>query len=521
MAERVLLVDDEPLVLSALQRQLKKSFDVSIANSGQEAIECVKLSISQGTPYAVVVSDMRMPGLDGIETLSRIKDIAPETVRMMLTGNADLQTAVQAINRGHIFRFFNKPCPAPDLINGINDGIAQYRLISGETQMLRKIQQASRALKTLSAVNSALVHAKDTPQLLNEICKAAVEEGGYGMAWVGIPVQDEAHTVSSVAAYGTGCDAYLADTRISWADDERGRHPVGRAIRLGTTQVLQDVETDADMDAWREQARAVGFSSIISLPISGHPLPFGALTIYSTETGGFIPEEIELLEKMADDMAFGIAGQEVREERDESLHKVKEYLGQLQSNLEGTIKAFAYTIELRDPYTAGHQRRVASLATAIARQLKLPEDRITGLYFAATVHDLGKVKIPAELLSNPGLLSDIEYMMIKVHPQAGYDILKGIAFPWPIAEIVHQHHERYDGTGYPRGLAGDQILLEARILAAADVIEAVASHRPYRASLGIDSALDLIEKGRGTHFAPDVADACLALFREQGYQLEQ
>jgi PAS domain S-box-containing protein len=179
----------------------------------------------------------------------------------------------------------------------------------------------------------------------------------------------------------------------------------------------------------------------------------------------------------------------------------------LGASLEDSIQAIAATVESRDPYTAGHQRRVAALGAAIARELGLPEERIRGLHLAATIHDLGKIHIPAEILTKPGRLNAIEFEMMKQHPQAGYDILKDIKFPWPIAHIILQHHERIDGSGYPGGLKGEAILLEARILAVADVAESMASHRPYRAALGIGAAIEELRKGRGTTFDAAVVDA--------------
>jgi HD-GYP domain-containing protein (c-di-GMP phosphodiesterase class II) len=192
----------------------------------------------------------------------------------------------------------------------------------------------------------------------------------------------------------------------------------------------------------------------------------------------------------------------------------------LRKSLEDTIQAIATTVEVRDPYTAGHQRRVASLAVAIARELGLSRERIRGLHLAGIVHDLGKISVPAEILSRPGPLSPIEYRMMKLHSQAGHDILKDVEFPWPIAQMVLQHHERYDGSGYPAGLKGEAILLEARILAVADVMESMSSHRPYRPSLGVDAALKEIADHRGTLYDPDVADACIKVFRERRFAFE-
>ncbi|GAB6048584.1 response regulator [Methyloparacoccus murrellii] len=191
----------------------------------------------------------------------------------------------------------------------------------------------------------------------------------------------------------------------------------------------------------------------------------------------------------------------------------------LRTSRLDSIAALAAMVELRDPYTAGHQRRVAELAVALARQLQLPEAQVEGIQLASVVHDVGKIRIPAEILSKPGRLTELEFALIKQHAQAGYEILKTIDFPWPIARIVQQHHERLDGSGYPDGLRGDAILLESRIVAVADVVEAMHSHRPYRPGLGIEVALDEIAKHRGQLYDPDVADACLALFHEHGYTL--
>jgi PAS domain S-box-containing protein len=186
--------------------------------------------------------------------------------------------------------------------------------------------------------------------------------------------------------------------------------------------------------------------------------------------------------------------------------------------LEETVNAFSSLAETRDPYLAGHQTRVTGLACAIAREMGLEEERIKGLRYAALLHDLGKLGIPLEILSKPGKLNEMEFNLIKIHPQISYSILKNIPFPWPVAEIAFQHHERLDGSGYPRGLKGEEILLEARILAVADVVEAMSSHRPYRPALGIEEALKEIESKKGKLYDPEVVDACLRLFKEKGYK---
>lgn len=197
----------------------------------------------------------------------------------------------------------------------------------------------------------------------------------------------------------------------------------------------------------------------------------------------------------------------------------KQSMAKLLDSMQKTIEAMASTVEIRSPYTAGHQRRAARLAEAIAREMALPDDEVRGIFLAAMVHDIGDIQIPAEILTRPRGLSDLEREMVQAHPQAGYDILKGIDFSWPIAEMVYQHHERLDGSGYPRGLKGDEILMGARVIAVADVVEAMSSHRPYRASLGLDAALAELEAHRGQAYDPAAVDACIRLFRQQRFTL--
>jgi len=198
--------------------------------------------------------------------------------------------------------------------------------------------------------------------------------------------------------------------------------------------------------------------------------------------------------------------------------KLKETEERLRKTLEDTIRALASAVELRDPYTAGHQRRVSDLSCAIASELGISIDQINGLRLAGLVHDVGKIRVPSEILSWPNQLSEPDFNLIKAHPQAGYDIMKTISFPYPVARIVLQHHERINGSGYPSGLTGNQILIEARILAVADVVEAIASHRPYRAALGITHALDEISNKSDILFDPDPVEVCLNLFREKGFR---
>jgi PAS domain S-box-containing protein/putative nucleotidyltransferase with HDIG domain len=214
----------------------------------------------------------------------------------------------------------------------------------------------------------------------------------------------------------------------------------------------------------------------------------------------------------------GIIEDVTEQRRTEQLQQTFE---KLRRTLEGTVHALAATAETTDPYTAGHQYRVARLGCAIAREMGKSDDDIECIRVAGTLHDIGKIYVPPGILSRPGRLAQIEFSMIKAHPSVGYDILKTVEFPWPIAEIVLQHHERIDGSGYPRGLSGEAILLPSRILGVADVVEAMSSHRPYRPALGLDRALEEVSRNRGVLYDADVVDACLAVFTQRGFSLDQ
>jgi PAS domain S-box-containing protein/putative nucleotidyltransferase with HDIG domain len=197
----------------------------------------------------------------------------------------------------------------------------------------------------------------------------------------------------------------------------------------------------------------------------------------------------------------------------------KASLERLHKALGATVHAIATTVESRDPYTAGHQRRVSDLARSIAKEMGLSTDQIEGLRVAGIIHDLGKISVPAEILSKPAMLTGVEFSLIKTHAQAGHDILKDIEFPWPVARMVLEHHERIDGSGYPSGLTGDKLLIESKILSVADVVESMASHRPYRPAVGLQSALEEISRDKGKLYDQNAVEACLRLFKEKNYKI--
>ena len=372
-------------------------------------------------------------------------------------------------------------------------------------QSERTLAQANRALKALSASNRALIHNTDERVMLAEMCGSIVEHAGYLQVWAGFAPPGAPIQVLCSAGY-PGAD-HGADHESA---QELARGLPDWVLDAGGSLNSNAAREDSRLKFWDSAADRFGFRSFLVLPSPMTQSGRGVLCIYSLHGDAFTDEEVQLLQEMAEDMAYGIR----------ALRRDAEHLQtqlQLQSSMEQTVQVLAGTLEMRDPYTAGHQRRVAELSAAMAREMKLPEIRVHGIHLAAMIHDLGKINIPAELLSKPTRLTALEYKLIQTHSQSGFDILKDIDFPWPIAAIVVQHHERMDGSGYPFGLSGDAILLEARIVAVADTVEAMASHRPYRAALGVEKALAEIEANRGRTYDASVVDACLKVFGEGGF----
>ena len=348
------------------------------------------------------------------------------------------------------------------------------------------------AAATLSAGTALLVTATDEQELLVDMCETAVRNGGYRLAWYGRKVDAPGCPVA-IVAMSEAERTYLDGFAATWDDGPLGQGPTGRALQSGRTCVEQDMASNSDYAPWRERALLHRFGSGISLPVPVNGAVDGVLNVYAAEPNAFEPRVVALLEDLARSLGFGI--ERLRDRRD------------LEVAFANSIDLIAAVVESRDPYTSGHQVRVAELSTAIACRLGIDQQRIQGLTYAATIHDVGKVGVPIDLLSRPGRLAEEELALIRCHSQIGWEIASRFEWPWPVADIVRQHHERIDGSGYPLGLRGDEILLEARIVAVADVYEAASSRRPYRAALGGDRARAIVSGGSGTLFDAEVVGA--------------
>ncbi len=385
---------------------------------------------------------------------------------------------------------------------------------------LTEFIRIDRALKAMTTINLAMINSDREADLLRSVCEMIVELGGYKLAWVGCLRSDQQQKIQPIAHAGTD-GGYLAKLNIRLADPIRGTGPTGTAITSKQPVVTADFKKDERFRPWLKDALRRGFKSSIDLPLTADDRTFGVLSICAGESDAFDEQEQQLLQDIADNLAYAVMALRTSGEMNQAARDLEKSLEKMQRILMQSVASLAAALNTRDPYTAQHQRKVVRLAAAIAAEIGLSQEQIEGIEVAGNLHDIGKIFVPLEILTKPGKLSEIEFSYIKTHCQAGYDIVKDIEFPWPVADIILQHHERLDGSGYPRGLHGENILIEARIIAVADVVEAMASHRPYRPALGIDSALEEITNKSGLLYDPTVVDACCKLIREMQFDLEE
>jgi putative nucleotidyltransferase with HDIG domain len=362
----ILIVDDEESILNAFKRILAdEDYEVHVAQNGSEGLEKLRTAKK---PYSLIISDQRMPEMSGVQFFTQAKDIFPEAVRILLTGYADSDAIIDAINKGGVHLYFTKPWHEEEILLHIKQSLSKVEVLADNKRLLEMVKDKNKELMVL---NKSL--------------------------------------------------------------------------------------------------------------------------------------EKKALEK-ANDLLI-------------QTEKLKESYKKSQLILDGIVKTLSKIIETRDPYTAGHEDQVAKIACKIAREMKLPEDQISFIHIAATLHDIGKMSVPSEILTKPSVLSNLEREIIKTHCKIANDLLKNIDFPYPVAEIIYQHHERMDGSGYPRGLKGNEIAMEARIIGVADVIDAMASYRPYRPALGVQAAIDEIVKNKGITYDSLVVDACLNVYKRSSNNL--
>jgi PAS domain S-box-containing protein/putative nucleotidyltransferase with HDIG domain len=402
--------------------------------------------------------------------------------------------------------------PIVDDHGNIVGAVLVFRDVTERRKAEDKRAKLNGLLMAVRNMNESLLRVKSEPELFQQICESLATVVNFKLVTINLLDKDR-YEIKPVA-YAGGADGFLPLCSFTWDELAEGHSPVGTAITTGAPCVVNDTEDDPSYAPWRSEALKRGFNSIAALPLVSNGEVMGSLDVYSGEKEAFGPEEIEFLMEAAGDITVALKSLRLEKELETSLASMKKVLGE-------TVEAIAYMSEMRDPYTAGHQRRVAKLASAVAREMGMAEEQVEGIRVSGFLHDVGKIVVPAEILSKPGRINEAELSLIRTHSSVGYEILKLLEFPWPVAKAVLQHHERRDGSGYPGGLTAEVLTVEAEILAVSDVVESMASRRPYREALGIDKALEEISEKKGTLYNPQVVDACLRLFRDKGFQLDE
>lgn len=396
-----------------------------------------------------------------------------------------------------------------------HEPVALFGLVQDITKREQEEVERERLLKrqlVLSRITLSLGASTGLKNTLRTLCsevRSLLDADGFFVSWY----QKDTGLITALSIFNEGVECDVGTIR-SIPLAEEGKEVQSTVLRTArplnipnwierehAMQTVYPIESDgslAPVPPGDERAGCTESALLVPMMFEGEPV--GVLQVQSNRLNAYSDEDVDLLAGVANVAAVSIQNALLLEE--------------IQRGLEGTIEALARTTEMKDPYTSGHQQRVSQLACAIAEKMGLGEKTVDGVRVSGLIHDVGKVSIPAEILSKPGRLTPLEFSLVKEHVRIGFDVLKGIVFPWPVAETVLQHHERLDGSGYPCGLRGEAINLGARILAVADVVEAMASHRPYRPALGIDAALAEIRDHQGKLYDPEVVEVCNQLFAD-------
>lgn len=470
----------------------------------KELAKAAKFKDIIGKPYWQVFPKLNTPMSSCSETIRMQKEAIEEFV----------------LEEGRIFQ--SRTYPVMDDKGNYSYGIHIFEDVTQRVQKEQKIEELNKTLELIRRCNEILVRAESKNALIKEICDEITINISYEYAALFLKTDNRIKCIYFSFPKFSMDGIY----DIDFLDKKYKVCPMVVSMESQKTIVIYDIKNDA---FWNEKlmqhkelcpAYPFGMEGSMLCQYFNLKEIEGVFGIYSKKKAVFDDSKAALFKELAEDMAYGIHFHGIQERLKETTVLQDNSLILLKKSFKDTIQAVSKMTELRDPYTSGHQNRVAKLSVAIAKELKLMPNTIEGIELAATVHDIGKIEIPSEILTKPTKLTNLEYEIIKNHPQAGYEILKEIEFSYPIAKIILQHHERLDGSGYPNGLRGKEILLEAKIVSVADVVEAMASHRPYRASLGVEFALKEIERYKGVWYEESIVDACIRLFQEQGYILQ-
>lgn len=452
--------------------------------------------------WDIIISDYKLPGFSGLAALEVYKAADLDIPFIIVSGTIGEDVAVEAMVAGaHDYVMKDRPAR---LAPAVQRELKEARLRRARRQAARELAYTESRQKALLE----LYQMADASE--EEIIAFVVEEcqkmSDSGLAFIAFVSDDQSlmhvHLWTKKAMGGCATDGK------SMVFDIEKAGLWGEAVRQKKTIVVNDYTAPNPLKKGYPEGHAA-LTRFMGVPLidGDRAVLVAGLANKKDRYNASDSRHISLLLE-------GLWNYLVRRRAEE---RVKSSVEKLRRNLIGTIQVISMMLEVRDPYTAGHQRRVSALARSIAQEMGLGRDVIDNIRMAGNIHDIGKMSVPAEVLVKPTKLSAIEMQLMRAHPQTGYDILKVADLPYPIAETVLQHHERLDGSGYPRGLKGAEILIEACILSVADVVEAMASDRPYRPAVGLDAALDEIERNRGVTYSPEAAHACLRLFREKKF----
>jgi response regulator RpfG family c-di-GMP phosphodiesterase len=481
-AFRILALDDEPSMLDLYRRILRTAptgvhFDLTCCARAKASVQTIRTAMAEGRPFTVAFLDIRMgDGPDGVWAAEGIRKLDPEIGIVIVTGDggANVHEIERRVPPTDKLFYLAKPFNSKE--------IRQFSLaLSARWAAERELMRIHGHLEAMVAERTAALTTANR-NLRSEVKNRREMEKNLRIS------QRNFH--SMILENPDGIIIFDPEQNV------RFFNPAAEAI-------------------FQRKAEDVIGTSL------GYPLVEGGRTELDIvrPDGDLMVVEMRVTRTRWEGEKAHLASLRDISEHNRTKEELRESLEVLENTMTRTVEAMARTLEIRDPYTAGHQYRVALISRAIGEEMGLPSDQILGLYMAALVHDIGKISVPSEFLTKPGRLSKPEMDMIRCHPEDGYDILKDIPFPWPVARFVMQHQERMDGSGYPLGLSGEEITIEARILAVADVVEAMASNRPYRAALGLPVALAEIAKNSGKFYDPEVASACLKLFAEGRFTL--
>lgn len=517
---RILILEDVPEDAELIVRELRQAgmeFE-SVCMSTRD----VFLKELEDFSPDLILADYSLPSYDGFTALEDHQRAGNGAPFIFVSGKMGEETAIEAMKNGATDYVLKQRLGrlAPAVQRALHE-------VEDHSERLRAEAETARGNAVLEGVNRILKGTLtcESDEELTRLCLSVVDALTQSkFSFIREPSRSDSMNV--IAVSGTGHDV---SSMMNKADAEaRTKEMEIRGIWAGVIREDQPLIKNDLVSHPDGLGTPEGYPALIaymSVPLKNSDEYFGSICLCNKQSG-YDREDLEAVETVAPVIVEALLHKraqqrEMQKSQDlaQAEGKLRKGLADMRKAMGGVIQAFSLTVESRDPYTAGHQQRVADLARAIAKDMGLDHERIEAIRMGGSIHDQGKMQVPAEILSKPGRLTPLEFEMIKLHPKTGYEILKDVDFPWDIARLVLQHHERLDGSGYPAGISGEGIDMESRIMAVADVVEAMSSHRPYRPALGIEKALEEIVGKKGVAFDADAVDACVRIFKA-GYRFD-